>query len=70
MMKPSDYPWSLKFRRIRHPGMDLVQRLSEENYHHLMRLAPDMQLMEGKHVSDLGQGVDLHFFRPARTRLA
>ncbi len=40
--------------------MDLVQRLSEENYHHLMRLAPDMPLLEGKHVSSLGQGVDLH----------
>lgn len=60
MMRPSDYPWSLKFRRVPHPGMDLVQRLSEENYHYLMRLAPDMQLMEGKHVSSLGQGVDLH----------
>jgi len=60
MMRPSDYPWSLKFVRPRHPGMDLVQRLSEENYHHLLRLAPELPLLEGRHVSSLGQGVDLH----------
>jgi uncharacterized protein YqiB (DUF1249 family) len=59
-MLRSDYPWSLKFLRMRHPSMDLVQRLSEENYHHLLRLAPDLQLFEGKHVSSLGHGVDLH----------
>ncbi len=59
-MRPADYPWSLKFLRPRHPGMDLVQRLSEENYQHLLRLAPDLPLLEGKHVSSLGQGVDLH----------
>lgn len=59
-MTRSDYPWSLKFLRPRHPGMDLVQRLSEENYHHLMRLAPDMQIMQGKHLSSLGESVDLH----------
>jgi uncharacterized protein YqiB (DUF1249 family) len=45
---------------MRHISMDMVQRLSEENYHHLLRLAPDLQLLEGKHVSGLGHGVDLH----------
>lgn len=60
MMKSPDYPWSLKFLRMRRPGIDLVQRLSEENYHHLLRLAPDLALLEGKHVSSLGHGVDLH----------
>jgi uncharacterized protein YqiB (DUF1249 family) len=60
MMKPSDYPWSLKFLRMSHPGIDLVQRLSEENYHHLLRLAPDLPLLEGKLVSSRGQGVDLY----------
>jgi uncharacterized protein YqiB (DUF1249 family) len=60
MMMRSDYPWSLKFLRMRYPSMDRVQRLSEENYHHLLRLAPDLQLLEGKHVSSLGHGVDLH----------
>ncbi len=59
-MQRSNYPWSLKFLRTRHPSMDMVQRLSEENYHHLLRLAPDLQLLEGKHVSSLGHGVDLH----------
>ncbi len=60
MMKRSDYPWSMKFLRMSHPGIDLVQRLSEENYHHLLRLAPDLPLLEGKHISSLGQGVDLY----------
>jgi uncharacterized protein YqiB (DUF1249 family) len=60
MMKQPDYPWSLKFIRMRHPSMDLVQRLSDENYHHLLRLAPDLQLLEGRHVSSLGHGLDLH----------
>jgi hypothetical protein len=43
-----------------HPGMDLVQRLSEENYHHLLRLVPDLPVLEGRHVSNLGQGLDLY----------
>jgi uncharacterized protein YqiB (DUF1249 family) len=60
MKKRNDYPWSLKLLRLRHPSMDRVQRLSEENYHHLLRLAPDLPLLEGKHVSNLGHGVDLH----------
>jgi uncharacterized protein len=45
---------------MRRPSMDLVQRQSEENYHHLLRLAPDLALLEGKHVSSLGHGVDLY----------
>ncbi len=60
MMRRSDYPWSLKPLHLRHPSMDLVQRLSEENFHHLLRLAPDLCLMDGKHVSSLGHGVDLY----------
>lgn len=59
-MRRSDYPWSLKNLGMRHPGMDQVQCLGEENYRHLLRLAPDLALLQGKHVSSLGRGVDLH----------
>ncbi len=40
--------------------MSMVQAQSEENYRHLLRLAPDLELMSGKHLSSLGSGVDLH----------
>ncbi len=40
--------------------MGMVQAQSEENYRHLMRLAPDLSLMSGKHLSSRGAGVDLH----------
>jgi len=39
-------------------GMVLAQ--SEENYCLLTRLAPDLCLLEGKYISSLGQGLDLH----------
>lgn len=40
--------------------MGMVQAQSEENYRHLLRLAPDLSLMAGKYLSSLGQGMDLH----------
>jgi uncharacterized protein len=33
---------------------------SEENYAHLMRLAPDLAILEGRQLSSLGHGMDLH----------
>ncbi|MCU7797974.1 MAG: DUF1249 domain-containing protein [Candidatus Thiodiazotropha sp. (ex Semelilucina semeliformis)] len=59
-MKKTYYPWSLRYLSLSPPTMGMVQAQSEENYQHLLRLAPDLSLMEGKHLSSLGRGIDLH----------
>jgi uncharacterized protein YqiB (DUF1249 family) len=40
--------------------MGNVLDLSEENYALLMRIAPDLQYLEGKHQSRQGDNMDLH----------
>lgn len=59
-MRRTRYPWNLKYLRTGRPGVGMVLAQSEENYVYLNRLAPDLCLLEGKHLSRLGRGMDLH----------
>lgn len=59
MRKPY-YPWSLRYLDMCRPTMGVVLAQSDENYRFLMRLAPDLTLLEGRHLSSLGHGMDLY----------
>ena len=59
-MKVPYYPWSLKNLLVGKPTMGSVLDLSEENYRLLMRLVPDLPLLQGRLLSSLDHGMDLH----------
>lgn len=59
-MRAPYYPWSLKSLLSGRPTMGAMLDLSEENYRHLMRLAPDLPRLQGRLCSSLDQGMDLH----------
>jgi uncharacterized protein YqiB (DUF1249 family) len=59
-MRVPYYPWSLKNLFGGKPTVGGVLDLSEENYRLLMRLAPNLSHMQGKLLSCLDHGMDLH----------
>ena len=59
-MRAPYYPWSLKSLLSGRPTMGAMLDLRDENYRNLMRLAPDLPQLQGKHCSSLDQGMDLH----------
>jgi len=59
-MKTPRYPWSLGNILIAQPTVGALMALCEENYCHLMRLAPRMKVMEGCHHSQVEGHMDLH----------
>jgi len=59
-MGKTDYPWSLRYLNKGRPSMGMVLAQSEENYCLLAKLVPDLCQLEGKYLSSLGRGLDLH----------
>ncbi|WP_428603282.1 DUF1249 domain-containing protein [Sedimenticola sp.] len=55
-----DYPWSLKQLLSGKPTVGWLMDLCEENYHYLMRLAPDLRNMQGRYRSRLDSAMDLY----------
>ncbi|TVO76242.1 MAG: DUF1249 domain-containing protein [Sedimenticola selenatireducens] len=56
----SCYPWSLRALISGKPTVGWVMDLSEQNYRHLMRLAPDMRKLQGTYLSRLDGTMDLY----------
>jgi uncharacterized protein len=59
-MRAPYYPWSLKSFFSGRPTVGTVLDLSDENYQRLIRLAPNLKTLEGRFISRLKDGVDLH----------
>ncbi len=59
-MRMLRYPWSVQSLLLARPTVGALMDLCEENYRHLLRLAPQMRLMAGRHHSQVEGHVDLH----------
>ncbi len=59
-MRAPYYPWSLKSLLTGRPTVGALLDLSDDNYRLLMRLAPDLPKLQGRQISALMQGLDLH----------
>jgi uncharacterized protein YqiB (DUF1249 family) len=53
------YPWPLRALVSGKPSVGRLMELCEENYHHLLRLAPELRIMEGVFLSRLEGAMDL-----------
>ena len=54
------YPWVLKSLFSGKPTVGWLMDLCDENYHHLIRLAPELRFMEGLQVSRRDNAMDLY----------
>lgn len=54
------YPWTLKALISGKPSVGWLMDLCEQNYRYLMRLAPDMRLLNGTYLSRLDGAMDLY----------
>ncbi len=54
------YPWHMQELLTGRPSVGRLMDLCDENYHHLLRLAPDVRGMEGCFLSGLDGGMDLY----------
>ncbi len=59
-MRVPRYPWGLNSLYNGRPTVGWLMDLCDENYHHIMRLAPGIRGIEGRHVSCLHGAMDLH----------
>lgn len=65
-MRP--YPWGLESLYTGRPTVGGLMDLCEENYHHLLRLAPELRMLEGCYLSPLAGEMDLHLEILEQTR--
>ena len=59
-MHATRYPWDLRKLWQQCPSVGCLMDLCDENYHHLMRLAPRLQQLQGRRLSRVHQDVDLY----------
>ncbi|HEB97760.1 MAG TPA: DUF1249 domain-containing protein [Sedimenticola thiotaurini] len=59
-MRAPGYPWELKALFDGRPTVGWLMDLCEENYRHLLRLAPAVRTLEGRCVSRMDGSMDLH----------
>lgn len=59
MQKPN-YPWKLNDALKFKPSVGQLMDLCEENYYLILKLAPDLNQMEGKYLSTRLPHIDLH----------
>ncbi len=59
-MRTPRYPWSVGNILIARPTVGALMALCEENYGHLLRLAPQVDMMAGRHHSRVDGQMDLH----------
>ncbi len=59
-MQAPVYPWELKVLFDGRPTVGWLMDLCEENYRHLLRLAPEVRSLTGNRVSRLDGHMDLH----------
>ena len=67
-MRVRRYPWGLESLYTGRPTVGGLMDLCEENFAHLLRLAPDLRKLEGRYLSPLSGEVDLHLEILEQTR--
>lgn len=67
-MRAPRYPWDLCTLLNSKPNLGWLMDLCEENYRHIMRLAPELRALEGQYISHLDGAVDLHLNILEQTR--
>jgi len=60
IVKMPFYPWVLKSLFTGRPTVGWLMDLCDENFHHLIRLAPDLRVMTGLQVSRCEAAMDLY----------
>lgn len=59
-MRAPCYPWEMQALFDGRPTVGWLMDLCEENYRHLLRLAPAIRTLEGSRISRLDSSIDLH----------
>ena len=59
-MRAPYYPWGLRHLLTGCPSVGCLMDLCDENYRHLLRLAPELRTLAGRFRSRVIGGMDLH----------
>ena len=59
-MSAPRYPWDLCKLLNSKPNIGWLMDLCEENYRHIIRMAPELRTLKGQYISQLDDAVDLH----------
>ena len=59
-MRAPWYPWSLRHQLGEQPTVGWLMDLCDENYCHLIKLAPDLCRLKGQYLSQVNDDMDLH----------
>ena len=54
------YPWSLRYQLDDVPTIGWLMDLCDENYNHLIKLAPKLRKLRGQHLSRVNDDMDLY----------
>ena len=54
------YPWSLRYQLGGAPTVGWLMDLCDENYYHFTKLAPRLRMLQGQHLSQVKNGMDLY----------
>jgi uncharacterized protein YqiB (DUF1249 family) len=66
-MSRNHYPWCLAALLQGRPSLGALLELCDENYGLLLRLAPDLRHLQGRHRSHAADGIALHLEIQAQT---
>ncbi len=67
-MRAPRYPWDLRALINSRPNIGWLMDLCEENYRHIIRMAPELRTLDGQFISQLDNAVDLHLDILEQTR--
>lgn len=67
-MRAPRYPWDLSNLLHSKPNIGWLMDLCEENYRHIIRMAPELHTLNGQFISQLDDAVDLHLDILEQTR--
>jgi uncharacterized protein YqiB (DUF1249 family) len=59
-MRMQWYPWSLRYQLGGAPTVGWLMDLCDENYYHLIKLAPKLRTLKGQHCSRVNDDMDLY----------
>ena len=59
-MRAPSYPWELSNLLDSKPNIGWLMDLCEENYRHIIRMAPGLSTLKGQFISQLDDAVDLY----------
>jgi len=60
IMKMPWYSWNLRYQLGKKPTVGWLMDLCDENYGHLVKLVPELRVLQGQHFSKIDGGMDLY----------